>query len=108
MLPIDKAVAKSREAVLAAMNEMVLINSKWVAPHVSKPTIFFILGLGYVGYELLAIRAILLEFPLWAEWLTELAGPPPGRLLLSIIAFLVLTLRLAVAIDKHLKPNPIK
>lgn len=85
---------------------MVLTSVSWIASRLSRPTIFFILGLGYVGYALLVIRAILLEFPLWLEWLDLLSGPPPGRLMLSIIAFLVLTLRLASAIDKHRKKYP--
>jgi len=84
---------------------MVLINSSWVAPHVSKPTIFFVLGLGYVGYALLVMRAVLLEFPLWATWFATWSGLPPGRLLLSLIAITVLLLRVAVAIDKHRHPS---
>lgn len=83
---------------------MVLINSSFISPYVSRETIFFVLGLGYVGYALLAIRAIHIEFPLWHTWLITLEGLPPGRLILSLIALGVLSLRVLVAIDKHRHP----
>jgi hypothetical protein len=84
---------------------MVLINSKVVSPHIPRETITFVLGLGYVGYALLVIRAILIELPVWSVWFETFSGPPPGRLVLSVIAFGVLILRLAVAVDKHLHPS---
>jgi hypothetical protein len=81
---------------------MVLVNSKFFSPHVPREIISFVLGLGYIGYALLVIRAILIELPVWSIWFETFLGPPPGRLVLSVIAFGVLVLRLAVAIDKHL------
>lgn len=81
---------------------MVLINSKVVSPHIPGEIILFVLGLGYVGYALLVIRAIFIELPIWFVWFETFSGPPPGRLVLSVIAFGVLILRLAVAVDKHL------
>ena len=65
----------------------------------------FVLGLGYVGYAILVMRAILIEFPIWSLWFETSSGPPPGRLVLSVIAVGVLILRLAVAVDKHLHPT---
>lgn len=84
---------------------MVVVNSKVVSPHIPREIILFVLGLGYVGYALLVIRAILIELPIWSVWFETFSGPPPGRLALSVIAFGVLILRLAVAVDKHLHPS---
>lgn len=81
---------------------MVLVNSKVVSPYVPREVISFVLGLGYFGYALLVMRAILIELPIWSIWFETFSGPPPGRLVLSVIAFGVLILRLVVAIDKHL------
>ena len=83
---------------------MVLVNSRIIAPHLQRETIMFVLGLGYVGYAILVMRAVLIEFPIWSLWFEAFSGPPPGRMVLSIIAVGVLILRLAVAIDKHLYP----
>ncbi len=80
---------------------MVLVNSKFITPHIPRETIGFVLGLGYIGYALLVIRAILLEFPLWSLWFETFSGLPPGRLMLSAIALVVLILRVVVAIHKH-------
>jgi hypothetical protein len=90
---------------MSIFTAMVLINSSFLSPYVTKPTIFFVLGLGYVGYALLVIRAILIEYPIWAEWFVNVSGVPPGRLVLSVIALCVLLLRVAVAIDKHRNPT---
>lgn len=79
---------------------MVLINSKTIAPHFSLEQIKFMLGLGYVGYALLVIRAILLEWDLWEVWFKTLDGYPPGRLILSLVAVGVLILRISVPIHK--------
>lgn len=84
---------------------MVLVNSKMIAAHLQRKTIMFVLGLGYVGYAILVMRAILIEFPIWSLWFETFSGPPPGRLVLSVIAVGVLILRLAVAVDKHLHPT---
>lgn len=48
---------------------MVGINSKLIAPYFSWNTIKCILGLGYVEYALLMIRAVLLEWSVWKSWL---------------------------------------
>lgn len=94
----DVLLGLSAMTIFAAM---VLINSRWVAPYFTKKTIFFILGLGYVGYALLVIRAVFLEFDLWVLWMQTASGLPPGRLLLSIVALSVLLLRVLVAVHKH-------
>lgn len=82
---------------------MVLITTPLLSSRVTKETIGFVLGLGYVGYALLVIRAILIEFPLWLNWYETWSGLPPGRLILSVIALVVLTMRVAVAVDKQRK-----
>lgn len=85
---------------------MVTINSKLIAPYFHLDTIKFVLGLGYIGYALLVVRAILIEWPVWESWLMTLDGYPPGRLLLSIIALLVLLLRISIPIHKSIsKPK---
>jgi len=96
----DVVLGLSAMTIFAAM---VLINSRWIAPHVTKETIFFILGLGYVGYALLVIRAVLLEFDLWVLWMQTVSGLPPGRFILSIIALSVLLFRVIVAFHKQYK-----
>ncbi len=80
---------------------MTVINSKPVAPYFSWDTIKFVLGLGFVGYALLVIRAIFIEFDWWVEFLTTFEGDVPGRLVLSVVAFAVLLLRISVPI--HIK-----
>lgn len=82
---------------------MVGINSKLVAPYFSWNTIKFVLGLGYVGYALLVIRAILLEWSLWEAWLRTFEGYPPGRLILSVVALGVLLLRISIPVHIALK-----
>ncbi len=80
---------------------MTVINSKWIAPYFSWDTIKFVLGLGFVGYALLVIRAIFIEFDWWIYYLTTFEGDVPGRLVLSVVAFFVLLLRISVPI--HIK-----
>ncbi|MBI2618154.1 hypothetical protein HYW58_01755 [Candidatus Kaiserbacteria bacterium] len=85
---------------------MVLINSKPIAPYFSWNTIRFVLGLGYLGYALLVMRAVFIEWNLWEAWLTTFEGFPPGRLVLSVIAIGVLSLRLSIPIHKALTAKP--
>lgn len=87
-------------AAMVIFGSMVLINSKPIAPHFSWSTIRFVLGLGYLGYALLVMRAVFIEWDLWEAWLTTFEGFPPGRLVLSIIAIGVLLLRFSVPIHK--------
>jgi hypothetical protein len=77
---------------------MTVINSKSVAPYFSWDTIKFVLGLGLVGYALLVMRAVLLEWPLWEHWFLTLEGYPPRRLILSALAMAVLFFRLSIPI----------
>lgn len=80
---------------------MVAINSKPLAKHFSWPTISLFLNLGFVGYAFLVMRAILLEWPLWVTWLTTFEGLPTNRFILSVLAMIVLLLRVAVIIDRN-------
>src|SRR3989338_893354 len=84
---------------------MVGINSKLVAPHFSWDTIKFVLGLGYIGYALLVIRAVLLEWDLWEVWLVTFDGYPPGRLVLSVVALTVLLLCISIPVHIALKKS---
>lgn len=79
---------------------MVLINSKWIALFFSWPTIKAVLGLGFVAYALLVVRAVFIEWGLWEDWLISPEGFPPGRLALSAVALFVLLLRLSVSAKK--------
>jgi len=81
---------------------MTFINSKPIAPHFSWDTIKFVLGLGFVGYALLVIRAVLIEFDLWVYYLTTFEGDIPGRLVLAAVAIIVLLMRISVPIHKSL------
>lgn len=79
---------------------MTVINSKAVAPYFSWDTIKFVLGLGFIGYAILVFRAIFIELDVWINYLATFEGDIPGRLVLSVIAVVVLLLRIAVPIHK--------
>ena len=80
---------------------MTVINSKLVSPYFTWDTIKFVLGLGFVAYALLVIRAVFIEFDLWVYWLTTFDGDIPGRLVLSAVAIAVLLMRISVPL--HIK-----
>lgn len=81
---------------------MVVGSSRLVASHIKQETVKFILGLGYVGYAFLVIRAILIDWGLWETWFLTLHGFPPGRLILSVIAVGVLSLRVSIPVHRLL------
>ena len=83
---------------------MVAINSGPIAPYFSWDTIRLFLNLGFLGYGFLVMRAILLEWPLWVEWMTTFSGLPTNRFILSVLAISVLLLRLAVIIHRRSRP----
>lgn len=89
-------------SAMAIFTAMTVINSKPIAPYFSWDTIKFVLGLGFVGYAFLVIRAIFIEFDLWWYWITTFEGYPPGRLVLSVIAVAILLLRISIPIHKKL------
>lgn len=80
---------------------MTFINTKPIAKYFSWDTIKAVLGLGFLGYALLVLRAAIVEGDLWIHWLTTFEGEMPGRLLLSIVAIGVLLLRLSIPL--HIK-----
>lgn len=84
---------------------MVLVNSKPIAPYLSWDTIKFVLGLGYISYALLVLRAVLIEGHVWVMWLQNLEAFPPGRLLLACVAMVVLLLRISIPIHRHFTKN---
>ena len=87
-------------AAMSIFAAMVVINTKLVASWVPFSIIRFVLGLGYVAYALLVMRAILIEWDLWAAWFVAFNTYPPGRLILSLIALLVLLLRISIPLHK--------
>lgn len=80
---------------------MVFLNSKPIAPHLSWDTIRLFLNLGFFGYGLLVMRAILLEWPLWVDWFATFSGPPTNRFILSTLAVSVLFFRLAAILHRR-------
>lgn len=94
-------------AAMLIFGAMTFINSKLIAPHFTWDTIKFVLGLGFVGYALLVIRAIMIEFDLWVYYLTTFEGDIPGRLVLSVVALIVLMLRVSVPIHKSFFTPPV-
>jgi hypothetical protein len=92
---------------MAIFTTMTVINSALVAPYFSWDTIKFVLGLGYVGYAFLAIRAIYIEWPLWEMWLRTFEGYPPGRMVLAFVAIIVLLLRVSIPVHKSLFSQPV-
>lgn len=89
-------------SAMVIFGAMTFINSKLIAPFFSWDTIKFVLGLGFVGYALLVIRAIFIEFDWWVYYLTTFEGDIPGRLVLSAVAVVVLLMRISVPIHKSL------
>lgn len=59
-----------------------------------------LMRLGYLAYFLLVLRAIVLEYGIWLDWLNSLDSLPPPRLLLSLFAVGVITLRIALQLAK--------
>lgn len=55
-----------------------------------------ILGLGYIAYALLVIRGILLDAPLWSQWLADLSAPFTVRMFLTLLGIAVLLFRVSV------------
>lgn len=90
-------------SAMVIFTAMVIVPSKRFAPQFSPETIKFVLGLGFVAYALLVIRAINIEFDLWWQWLVTLEGYPPGRLVLSVIALVVLLMRISIPIHLMFK-----
>ncbi len=89
---------------LAAMHifsAMTLTSVSSVARHLAPATIKFILGLGFVGYAFLVMRAVLIEFDVWLNWVSTMEGFPPGRMLLSVLAVTVLLLRASIPFHRR-------
>lgn len=80
---------------------MALTSVRPIAERLTPETIKFILGLGFIGYALLVIRAIFIEFDLWLQWFSDFEGFPPGRLVLSLIAIIVLLLRASIPFHRR-------
>jgi len=85
---------------------MTAINSKFLAPYFTWDTIKFYLGLGFVAYAMLIMRAVFIEWPLYEEWFRNFDGFPPGRLVLSVVGMGVLFLRLSIPIHIALTKKP--
>lgn len=105
LLTADVMLGVSAMTIFTAM---VVVPSKLAAPRVSPETIKFVLGLGFVAYAFLVIRTIELEFDLWWHWIFTLEGYPPGRLVLSVIAFVVLLMRISIPLHISLFKKEVK
>lgn len=81
---------------------MTVINAKPVAPYFKFETIKFVLGLGFVAYAMLVMRAVFIEWPLYENWIINPEGLPPGRFVLSVIAMFVLLARLSIPLHLSL------
>lgn len=60
-----------------------------------------ILGLGYIAYALLVIRAIFLDGLLWHDWFLEAGASLTPRMTLTILGILVLCFRVSVPFHKQ-------
>ena len=60
----------------------------------------YALRLGYLAYGMFIIRALLVEGLGWVTWLNEGGGLPPARLLLTMYALFVLSLRASMIVLK--------
>ncbi len=82
---------------------MAIISNNWAIRWLGSERWRFFLGLGYVAYALLVIRAVFIEGHLWIEWLDTVNGLPPARLLISCYAVSVLLFRASVPIARKVK-----
>lgn len=82
---------------------MTFANTEFMKQYITWDTIKFILGLGFVGYALLIIRAIFLEWPIWSAWLQTFDGLPTTRFVLSSLAMSVLLFRLSIPLHAALR-----
>jgi len=87
---------------------MTAINSKLLSKYFTWDTIKFYLGLGFVAYAMLIMRAVLIEWPLYEEWLMTFKGFPPGRFVLSAVGMGVLFLRLSIPVHIALTKKEVK
>ncbi len=61
------------------------------------------LRFGYLAYFLLVVRGYILEHELWAQWFSTLDSLPPPRLVVSVLAMLIFSLRLSMIVSKMIK-----
>lgn len=85
---------------MVILGAMTVSNTKFMSRFIAWDTVKFILGLGFVAYAALVMRAVFLEWPQWEAWLTTFDGFPTNRFILSMIAIVVLLLRVTVAIHR--------
>lgn len=79
---------------------MVVINTAWIGPIVGKEVIKFTLSFGLIGYALLVIRAIWIEWDVWALWFETFEGPIPGRIILSVLGTSILLARVSIPLHQ--------
>jgi hypothetical protein len=87
-------------SAMAIFTLMALVSNnramQWIGPALWRQ----ILGLGYVAYALLVIRALFIEGDQWIKWWEVGSGLPPARLVISVLAVAVLLFRLSVPFAK--------
>ncbi len=101
-LPANLGTADVLLGVLAVaiLSVMALVSNRWGIKTLGPKTWKQTLRLGYVAYALLIARGIVLEWQLWSDWFSSLDGVPPPRLVLSVFALAVITLRITVLLKK--------
>lgn len=87
-------------ASMVIFGAMVVINTAWIGPIVGKEVIKFTLSFGLIGYALLVIRAIWIEWDVWAMWFETFEGPIPGRIILSILGTSILLARISIPLHQ--------
>lgn len=86
---------------------MVIAPTPKIFMIIGEGAVHFILGLGFVAYALLVIRAVLIEWDIWVLWYETLNGLPPTRIILSIIATLIIAFRASIPIHKKFKSKQV-
>lgn len=79
---------------------MTFITEWPVVGYVGEKFAYKFLTMGYIAYALLVMRAVLIEWEIWELWVQTLQGLPPPRILLSLFALTILSMRAWVPVHK--------
>lgn len=87
---------------MAIFTLMMLVSLGGIAARLGPERVRLVLGFGFLAFALLVMRAVLLEWDIWAYWARTGTTIPPPRIALSLFALVVLALRLSVPIHRAL------
>lgn len=90
-------------SALAYFTFMAVISNSWAIKQMSPKHWRWALRGGFAAWFLLAVRAFILEKPLWLDYLSTFRGFPPPRMLLSLLVVAVITFRLSIEVSKKLR-----